>query len=191
MTAQPITTRPEPHTPPSKATDEAKPHQHRYAHEQGAAYKTALTHMAESVAQIGGEVAGGDMIVALAVEEAEGMYMLTDGQLEWQEPESENIHIEVAVRDAGDDRFIPGLDVAVSVRDESGTQVAAGPVQFLWHPWLYHYGSNFELPGDGTYSVTVRIEPPTFPRHDKANGRRYAQRVTVEFADLEIEIGHS
>ena len=44
------------------------------AQQQGDAYNTALTHMAEKVAMTGAEAHVGEMIVALALEPAEGMY---------------------------------------------------------------------------------------------------------------------
>jgi hypothetical protein len=37
--------------------------------------------------------------------------------------------------------------------------------------------------------MRVRIEAPTFPRHDKANGHRYAQQVTVEFTGVKVQTG--
>nr|MDQ6925353.1 iron transporter [Candidatus Eremiobacteraeota bacterium] len=60
---------------------------------------------------------------------------------------------------------------------------------FLWHPGLYHYGKNLEVPGDGRYTLLVEIAAPSFPRHDKKNGRRYAEAVTVEFRDIPIKTG--
>ncbi len=52
---------------------------------------------------------------------------------------------------------------------------------FLWHPRLYHYGRSWEVPGEGEYQIHVRIDPPTFIRHDPRNGERYNQRVEVSF----------
>lgn len=60
---------------------------------------------------------------------------------------------------------------------------------FLWHPWLFHYGRNWQVPGDGEYTLRVRIEPPTFHRHDKRNGLRYAEPVEVEFRGVQLETG--
>jgi uncharacterized protein involved in high-affinity Fe2+ transport len=62
-------------------------------------------------------------------------------------------------------------------------------VPFLWHPWLYHYGRNWQLPGDGEYTMRVRINAPTFMRHDPENGIRYAEPVEVEFDSVKIETG--
>jgi hypothetical protein len=60
---------------------------------------------------------------------------------------------------------------------------------FLWHPWLYHHGLNWKLPGDGAYIIRVLVEPPDFMRHDKINGRRYAEPVEVEFRNVQIRTG--
>ena len=45
------------------------------------------------------------------------------------------------------------------------------------------------MPGDGSYRLRVRIEPPEFARHDKINGRRYAEPVEVEFRNVRVETG--
>jgi hypothetical protein len=62
--------------------------------------------------------AGHDLI-ALVNEQAEGMCAPSnDAALVWREaPEKANAHIEVAVADAGDGRFLPGLTVDVTVLD--------------------------------------------------------------------------
>ena len=189
MPAHTTTATPAPSNPPTVSTDEAKPHQHRMSQAQGSAYETALMHMANTVAQTGAEEHVGDMIVAIAIEKAEGMYKLQNGTLEWTEPTAENAHIEVSARDASDHRFLPGLDVHVEVQDADGSKVLATDLPFLWHPWLYHYGSNVELPKSGTYSIGVQIDPPQFGRHDKENGKRFAEPVTVVFEGVEIKTG--
>ncbi len=175
-------------TPPTETSDEAKPHQHRMAQAQGDAYVTALRHMANTVADAGGEQPAGDYVVAYAQEAAEGMYHLEGGELVWKEPEG-NAHFEVSVRDAADNRFIPCLDVTLTVVGPDGQEVGTETMPQLWHPWLYHYGRNWTVPGDGTYTLRVRIEPPTFPRHDKENGKRYADPVEVEFTGVEVTTG--
>lgn len=178
----------EPRTPPMTESDEAGEDQLDLAREQGGVYVKALEHMVDDVASGGGEKRAGDYVVGFAHEDAEGMYRLVDGELVWQEPEG-NIHIEISVRDASDDRFIPGLTVHLTLMGASGEEVATQTMPFLWHPWLYHYGRNWTIPGDGSYTLRVRIEPPTFMRHDEENGRRYAEEVRVEFPDVWLETG--
>jgi hypothetical protein len=129
----------------------------------------------------------GDYEVGLAVEEAEGMWEWRAGELNWRNPKSENCHIEVCVRDRADGRFIPDLDLTVTLLDAEGCELGIHWQPFLWHPWLYHYGRNWEVPQEGTYGVRVRVEPPTFMRHDHENERCYRERIDVEFDGLEIE----
>ena len=174
--------------PPMKESDEATAEQLDLARAQGAAYVEALEHMMEDVADGGGQKRAGEYVVGFAHEEAEGMYSRTGDGLEWQEPDG-NIHIEISVRDGSDDRFVPGLSVSLTLIDADGNEVGTEEMPFLWHPWLYHYGRNWTIPGEGRYTLRVRIEPPSFMRHDEENGKRYADPVTVEFEDVELETG--
>lgn len=175
--------------PPMKVSDEAKEDQLKMARQQGEAYVKALNEMAKREADSGGEKHAGDYIVAYAVEKAEGMYHHENGELRWMEPEKENCHVEVSVRDAADNRFIPGLDVRVRLVDEKGDEVGEHRQHFLWHPWLYHYGRNWQVPGDGKYRLEVSIAAPDFGRHDKKNGKRYAEDVKVSFDNVQIKTG--
>lgn len=176
-------------TPPMEESNEAEPKQLDLARKQGEAYKKALEHMANEEADSGGMKPAGNFVVAYAVEDAEGMYHKVDGKLEWREPKNENAHIEITACDAGDGRFVPGLNVHVTVIDSNGKTVGRHQQHFLWHPWLYHYGRNWELPGDGAYTLKVEIDAPDFPRHDKKNGNRYAEPVEVTFENVQIKTG--
>lgn len=173
-----------------RASDEASEEQLRLAKEQGDALQKAIDEMTKEEAHDGGEKQAGDYLIGYAVEEAEGLYYLQDSQLEWQEPkEEENVHVEVAVRDASDRRFIPALKVYATLIGEDGKEVGTHRQPYLWHPWLYHYGRNWTVPGDGEYTLRVRIEMPEFPRHGKKNGRRFAEPVEVEFEGVKIKTG--
>ncbi len=169
-------------------SDESTRKQLALARAQGDAFGKAVEMMTQEEAH-GEQVETDDYLVGYAVEEAEGMYHFRDGALEWQNPDDENAHIEIVVRDAHDGRFLPGLAVNVTVNDESGTVIGSHEQPFLWHPWLFHYGRNWKLPGDGTYKLAVHVEPPQYMRHDKVNGKRFAEAVDVEFEGVEIETG--
>jgi hypothetical protein len=143
--------------------------------------------MVTNVAQTGGEKAAGNYLVGYAVEKPEGMYVVEGGDLTWREPQDKNIHIEISVRDGADGRFVPALDVELAVYDADDNLVGVHQQPLLWHPWLYHYGRNWKLPGDGLYSFHVTIGVPTFPRHDKKNGKRYAEPVSVSFSNVKIK----
>lgn len=176
--------------PPEKPSDEADRKQLEMARQEGDAYHRSLLYMAQEVADSGGQQRAGDYIVAYAQERAEGMYMLRgEGELEWVEPTDENCHLEISVSDAGDQRFVPYLEVEATLTAPDGEKIGPFEVPFLWHPGLYHYGRNIKVPGDGKYALRVRIAAPTFMRHDKTNGRRYAEAVEAEFKEIEIKTG--
>lgn len=175
--------------PSMKASDEATQEELEMAKKQGRVLGEALDHMVGEVATDGQEKQVGPYLVAYAVEEAEGMYHKQDGELVWQPPESENIHVEVSVRDAADGRFVPNLNIHVRLIDSNENDVGYHKQPFVWHPWLYHYGRNWQVPGDGDYTMEIHIEAPDFPRHDKKNGQRYAEDVAVRFAPVKIETG--
>ena len=173
--------------PPMEKSDEAKYLELDMARAQGEKYVKALEHMANEVADDGGETRAGDYIIAYAIEGPEGMYHLEDGKLAWQEPEGKNIHVEVSVRDGADHRFIPALTVYATLTGPDGKEVGRHQQPFLWHPWLYHYGRNWKVPTEGDYTLKVEIEAPEFMRHDKKNGKRFSERVEVEFKRVKIK----
>lgn len=179
--------RTKPRTPPMQESDEASSEQLRLAREQGRALQHALDYMINKEAHDGGEIRAGDYLVGYAVEEAEGMYHMRDGKLEWQESENKNVHLEVSVRDGADSRFVPGLTVYATLLDGDGNGVGTHQQPFLWHTWLYHYGRNRQVSGDGEYTLRIRIDPPNFGRHDKKNGKRFAEPVEVEFNGVKIK----
>lgn len=174
---------------PGQQSNEANKKQLQLARDQGDAYANALKEMTDREADSGKNQAAGDYIVGYAVEKAEGMHVWATGKLRWQEPGKENAHIEVAVQDKLDGRFMPYLNVEVSVYDKQGQELGTKVHPFLWHPWLYHYGSNWQLPSSGLYGIEIRIEPPKFARHDKINGTRHSAPITTRFDDIQIETG--
>jgi uncharacterized protein involved in high-affinity Fe2+ transport len=155
---------------------------------EGAAYGAALQYLAKMEASDSGEREIGDYVIAYSIEEAEGMYEPTGAQLQWHDPEKENCHMEIAVRNAADGRFVPCLKVQATLTDVNGAKIGTHEIPFLWHPWVYHYGRNWVVPHDGAYRLQVHIDAPTFSRHDKKNGHRFATAVDVEF-DVKIKTG--
>lgn len=175
-------------TPPEAESPEAKPHQLELAKQQGDAVGKAVREMADNEAHDAKMTTAGDFRVGYAVEKAEGHYRRTDGQLQWQSPEG-NVHLEVVVLDGGDGRFVPGLDVTATLVDSEGNEIGTHRQPFYWHPWLYHYGRNWDVPGDGEYTLRVHVDAPEFARHDIKNGKRYADPVDVEFEHVKVETG--
>jgi hypothetical protein len=170
-------------------TDEASPEQLEAAMSQGDSYGRAVALMAGTIANDGGEQEAGDYLIGYAVEAAEGMYHWVDGRLEWREPEEENLHLEITVRDAADGRFIPGVRVLATLLAPGGDEVGTHEQPMLWHPMLYHYGRNWFVPCDGDYVLRVLVDPPQFSRHDEINGRRFMEPVSVEFSKVRVKRG--
>lgn len=177
-------------TPPMDPnTSEATAKQLDLARAQGEAYGRALNYMTDEVAHDGGERRAGDYLVGYAIEAAEGMYEWADGELIWREPGETNLHVEVAVRDAGDGRFVPTVRVLATLIDPQGNEVGTHEQPLLWHPMIYHYGRNWTVPSDGEYTLRVRVEPPKFMRHDEVNGCRFVEPVEIEFQKVKVKRG--
>jgi hypothetical protein len=171
-------------------SDEVDERHLELAREAGDRYLEAADHMIESVAETGERTETGDVVVGFAQEEAEGMYRLGEDGLEWDEPSAgENCHLEVIVASAADGRFLPGLTVRATLAHEDGHEVGPTDIPFVWHPGLYHYGRNLQLPGDGSYTLTVAVDPAGWPRHDERNGARFRDPVEVRFEDVELRTG--
>lgn len=173
-------------------SDEVDERHLELAQQAGDAYQQAAKHMIQEVAETGAKTEAGDYIVGFAQEEAEGMYRMKDGDLTWEDPsENENCHLEVMVASSADGRFLPGLSVRATLKDDEGNTVGPKEIPFVWHLGIYHYGRNLKLPGDGIYTITVEIDPPEWPRHDEQNGDRYAESVEEQFEDVQIKTGQS
>jgi len=155
---------------------------------EGKAYAGALLYLTKMEASDSGERQIGDYIVGYAIENAEGLYHLLNGSLEWHEPTEENCHVEIAIRGAADGRFLPGLKVRATLLDSNGRDLGTFDMPFLWHPWIYHYGRNWKVPGDGAYKLRIHVDLPDFPRHDKVNGYRFHDPIDIEFA-IHIKTG--
>ncbi|MYZ46882.1 iron transporter [Propylenella binzhouense] len=176
-------------SPAMKPSEEADRRGLELGCRQGKALGDTLEHMIGKIAESGAETRSDEYLVGYAVEEAEGMYHRKNGELRWIEPDEENVHIEALVRDAADGRFIPGLRVSVTVKAESGEEIGTHEHPLLWHPYLYHYGRNWKVPGEGKYDLTIRFDAPDFPRHDKKNGKRFVDGAEVTFKGVEIKTG--
>ena len=93
------------------------------------------------------------------------------------------------MRDAADGRFVPDVNVHATLVDPAGREVGTHRQPLIWHPMLYHYGRNWTVPQDGEYRLRIRVEAPTFLRHDEINGRRFTEPVDVEFTGVRVMRG--
>ncbi len=131
----------------------------------------------------------GDFTIAYSTSRPEGSYEFSDGILEWKEPQDENAHLDVYVYDSQDGRFVPGLNVQATLLDMRGGRAAATHLPFVWHPREHHYGANVKLPdGGGRYVLQVHIDPATFVRRGKEEGKRYVTGADATFENVRIEI---
>ena len=171
-------------------TDEADAKQLELAREQGESYRKALEHMANDVAHDGGMQEAGEYLIGYAVEEAEGMYMWEDGELDWQDPEDENLHVEIAVCDALGRALRPlpeGHRHAHRPRRQRGRHARAPDALA---PDALPLRAQLEGPGRRRRTrCKVRVEPPTFMRHDDVNGCRFKEPVETTFENVKVERG--
>lgn len=142
-----------------------------------------------------GEVGGnerktlGDYTITYSTSRAEGFYEFSDGMLEWKEPQDENAHLDVYVYDSRDGRFVPGLNVQATLLDMRGGRAAATHLPFAWDPRESRYGANVKLPeGAGRYVLQVHVDPATFVRCDKEEGKRYVTGADVTFENVRVEL---
>src|SRR4051794_16881242 len=118
---------------PMQPSNEATAEHLKLAKEQGNALEDALKAMF-GMDEHSKEKPADDYLVACIVEEAEGLYNWNSGKLEWHEPQDENVHIEVSVRDGADGRLIPGLPVYATIINAQGKEIGTRQLPFLWHP---------------------------------------------------------
>ncbi|HEU4674093.1 MAG TPA: hypothetical protein VFS32_14470 [Candidatus Limnocylindrales bacterium] len=163
--------------------------QERLAVRQGDAYRASYEKLMAEDPHAETEI--DDYVVTASFEPAEGMYGPdAGGQLAWMTPsEVENQHFEVIVRDRHDGRFVPCLEVHLRLFDAADRQVAATAVPFIWHPFVYHYGIDGTIPGEGDYTAEVSIPAPRWHRHDEVRGKRYAKDVRVRLGPVHLKPG--
>lgn len=100
-----------------------------------------------------------------------------------------NAHVEVAVLEERTGRFLPGLHVVGTVTDAQGHALGTQDIPFMWHPWLYHYGENWRVTGNGTYRLHVRAEAPPYRRYGRETGRALASALDTDFDDVKMLAG--
>jgi len=176
-------------TPFDADRDERTQRQLHVARAQGDAYGDAFEHLRTAAATDSGEQFCGEYWIGYAVGPAEGVYEWRIAELVWRDPGTENVHVTITVRDAGDGRFVPGLVVTATLIEPNGDVVATREQPLLWHPMLYHYGSNWTVKYSGLHTLKVTVEPPGFMRTDLANGDRMLAPAEVDFTKVNVDVG--
>jgi hypothetical protein len=152
----------------------------------------AMDSYGEAVARLARKGAGvahaEDYLVAVLQDRPKGRYEVGPADLTWREAAPYNtVRFDVAIADAQDGRFVPGLIVHLTA-ERNGRTLAAAQCPFRWHPTLHRYAADVRLPA-GRYEVTVRIGPPSFPRDDRQAGHRYAEPAVLRFPDVVVQPG--
>ncbi len=129
--------------------------------EQNKTFKEAFDYIIQKNSYVGHRIKGG-YLIAYSLEFARNLTSPGEGDPRWQDLRDENAHIGIAVHDANDLHFIEGLSVNVTVIDEEGYVVGTLDHPLLERPNLYHYGRNWKLPGDGKYTLRIKVETPEF-----------------------------
>lgn len=165
---------------------EGKQLQWHLAREQGDAYGDALQHAARLAAGDSGECRTGDYWITYLLDLPRRIHTWAEGNPLWQEPKGANLYVGIAVRDATDGRFVPAASIEVTLIDQRGTVVGAGEHALVLDPLAHQYGRNWQVQGEGPYSIRVRVQPPT--RVQAAADQAMAP-IEVEFCDLNVALG--
>ena len=139
-----------------------------------------------------GRAAAGGMIIQLELEAARPMWMAASAKVQmekngtsgewmllatppiWSEhavKKGELYHIAVKPIDPKSKSRISHANVKFKAVNISSRQTVQSAMHAMWHGGGLHYGLNSALAGDGTYQVTVTVEPPTFARELKDKDR--------------------
>ena len=137
----------------------------------------------------GGEKIRGGYLIAYSLEYARKLIYLPDNAPQWQDIHHENVHIGIAVHDEDDLHFVKGLTVTVTVIDANGFLIGSFEHALLNRPHLQHYGRNWALPGDGTYTLHVKVVTPEHQLKNVDTGKFYLSPVIVEFSHVAIKTG--
>lgn len=154
------------------------------ARAQGDAYAAALEYLEDAAGRTGHRRASGYWVDYLLLA-PQGVYELTEGAPVWHEPAEADVHLAVAVRDAGDGRFVPGLRVAVTILDAAGDELGTAQHPLLWHPLAHRYGSDWALSGEPPYTLRVRIDPSGLACAEPPTGQP-VRSALVEFEGLHL-----
>ena len=122
---------------------------------------------AKETVLIGVKEASG-MAIKLEIEPAQAMYMPMHGSWMEMKPEKGEIyHFEVKPEDPGSKTRLSYAVVKFRSVNTSNGKVVEKDLHPMWGGSGLHYAANGALPGDGAYTATVIVEPPTFARGPK------------------------
>ena len=109
---------------------------------------------------------------ALTVSFPHRFWLMTGRNREMVELRAEDsIHLMVSLWDAETQVVPPTSDVTLEISQGDETVVQKAPWPMLSQNMGFHFGDNYALPGDGTYSVSVKIGPMQTRRTGSFAGR--------------------
>ncbi|HET9074526.1 MAG TPA: hypothetical protein VFN48_08100 [Solirubrobacteraceae bacterium] len=76
--------------------------------------------------------------------------------------DAQHVWFSLFIRDAGDGRFVPSLNVEATLISAKASQDGPHRQAIAWHPTTYHYGRAWWLPGEGPHRFLVHIAPAPF-----------------------------
>ncbi len=147
-----------------------------------------LLHFALEEQEFAGHKVAGDFLIAYKADFACWLSYPETGSPIWNSPGKNNARISIGVFDRDNLHLVHGLDVTVTVFDERGNPVGTQKHPFLYRPHHNQYGENWQLPGDGKYTIQVRIEVPE--NHHRWESKTYTSPVTAVFPNVEVCTGH-
>lgn len=144
----------------------------------------------KEISSEGGEQNAGEYKIGYIVEEAEGWWEGDPSALKWRNPApGETTHLEILPFDPKNGLLIPGMQISLSVLDNSGKEVDKKPLNFYYSEF-YHYANNFNIPQSGKYILKAELTPPAFPRHgsESGEGKVFTKPATVQFENVDIKV---
>ncbi|MGN6566583.1 MAG: iron transporter [Flavipsychrobacter sp.] len=162
--------------PITAKSNEATKKQLKDARAEGDSVEKCTQWILNEVGTTAGTVRAGEYKIAYAITPPEGWYEFSNNAVTWKEPAKDaKAHLYLFVLDGADGRIVPSLDIHTTILNSEGNVVDYKALPYTWIPMINGYGDNIKLTGNDDYTIKVKIQPPTFHRHDPYNGDRFTQ----------------
>lgn len=172
--------------PITARSNEATKRQLKDARAEGDSVEKCTQWIVSKAEDAAGVVRAGEYKIVYAVTAPEGWYEFSNNAVKWKEPvEGLKAHLYLFILDGADGRIVPSLDVHTTLINSKGNVVDDRALPYAWIPMINGYADNIHLSGNDDYTLQIKIQPPTFHRHDPYNGDRFTQFTQ---ADIPIRI---
>ena len=152
---------------------------------QGDAYAQAAAYLLSEASAIGAEGRVGGYWISYVA----GVETGTDppnGTRDQGDIDAGMVLLGVIVRDAADGRFVPGLQVVVTVVEPGGSEIGCHEHPLLWHPLVHQYALAWALPRAVPLRLRVSIAWTPVVQKSRSYCNRLATSVEIEFSDVII-----